>query len=239
MTKYFILGLIFFIGINHAASSFSCFFVNNSTDAVELVCDDLSGDSVKDNCSSILFGEESREIDQLKVKSMKIGACHHHIEQDWKTFLGSFQNLEDFDISFANVDNKDFGSIWKLRRMKKLNATHNRLSYLPFIGDEIYEIDYSYNHIQGDNRRLESLRNSKMIGMINLSHNVISSIPDNTFKDLKELLSLDLSYNRIAAVSPYLFNDCPKLKILLLQNNRIGKLALEKRVSRFLLEILF
>jgi hypothetical protein len=61
-------------------------------------------------------------------------------------------------------------------------------------------------------------RNLKSARLMDLSWNAIESLSDNVFEGLSSLEELDLSVNRIASVSPLAFRSTPALQTLNLEN---------------------
>lgn len=224
MKVFFVLCLLFAMNINSIASELRCKFIDNNPQIIQLNCDEFH--RFDDNCTAILFGENARKTDLMKVNAVKIGSCHRSIEQDWDAFTKKFKNIEDFDVSRANVDNLPL-SFWKLTNMKQINASHNDLRRLPIFASAIRHADFSYNNI-GEFHVSSSLR--MPIRSINLSHNHISSI-GRTYEYFSELWELDLSNNEIATISSYLLMDCPELRILNLENNQIRTFAVTTGVN--------
>ena len=76
-------------------------------------------------------------------------------------------------------------------------------------------LDFSYNLISWLNMTL--ITNN--LKYLNLSHNLLTSINDNTFVSVSSLLDLDLSYNQIGMIRKNSFFGLNNLKTLNLDKN--------------------
>lgn len=221
MKVFLVLCLLFAMQMNSIDAELRCKFVDNNPETVQLNCEILNEFYSNDNCTSTLFGENTQKTDILKVRSMKIGSCQRYI--DWDAFMKKFRNIEDFDVSLANIDYLP-PSFWNLKNMKQINASHNEVRRLPIFASAIRDVDFSYNNMS-EFHVSSSLRTP--IKSLNLSHNQISSIGAPGVY-LAELQSLDLSYNKITMLSGNLLVDCPKLKILNLENNQLRRFTVSQ-----------
>lgn len=222
MKEFLIVGLIFVININLIASKFVCRFIDKNRESIELSCDGRDKFHwADDNCTSIIFDQNSQDPDQMSVRSLKVGSCQREIQENDKKFVKHFKNIEKIDVSTANIRNGDisvFSYIWRFQHLKFINASHNELTEISFIlADNVNEVDFSHNHISNS---FWGISDASFI-TINLSHNRISNLPGDYFSHSKELQILDLSYNQISKISPFFFKNCPKLKILRLDHNQI------------------
>lgn len=187
-----------------------CMFLNNKT-SIWLFC---SIENIVDDCKTELL---TNNYQTLNVKELKIIYCTGSYLNTFP-FMHRFQHLEKLDVSsyeFTNftISEENFS-------LKILIASNNRLTDLrqnylqPMIA--LAEVDFSRNNISFVEKFI-----SKKLKLINLSHNNISKLSDDTFLELHELSNLDMSFNRIETISDNLFVNNRNLEILSLQNNRI------------------
>ncbi|MEQ2242158.1 hypothetical protein ILYODFUR_032946, partial [Ilyodon furcidens] len=83
-------------------------------------------------------------------------------------------------------------------------------------------LDLSYNKIQ----TLPSFSGCESIQKIDLHHNEIEELRENTFTGLMTLRSLDLSWNRVSSVKPNSFFGLTALSKLDLSSNQLSSLPL-------------
>ncbi|XP_031635437.1 toll-like receptor Tollo [Contarinia nasturtii] len=203
-----------------------CFFIQNSTESVELECDTVNVNSSKSKCYSALFEDESMKAGRLKVNELKSGQCR---SQTFDTKLAEmFPNLVTLDISYLglkvtpqNVD-EAIGVSFYFEKLKKLNASHNEIGAL---GDMFYftaninDIDLSHNNISIVSA--SSFATNDAVRKIDLSHNSISTVESLSFEDMGNLRSIDLSHNFLKTFDLGVFMRNVKLRAIHLENNRI------------------
>lgn len=165
-------------------------------------------------------------LDKLKELSLSF---NHLTELDDDCFVGIEESLDILELSFAFatdvfpqralrplsnlrwlvLDNNNFQTIeatafYSFQQLRYINMESNRLHYLP------ERIFLSSVHPE--------LRDVK------LGYNFLEAIPESSFHNLTELLSLDLTGNRIKVLSSGSIMDCPKLVTISLAYNRIQKM---------------
>lgn len=165
-------------------------------------------------------------LDKLKELSLSF---NHLTELDDDCFVGIEESLDILELSFAFatdvfpqralrplsnlrwlvLDNNNFQTIeatafYSFQQLRYINMESNRLHYLP------ERIFLSSVHPE--------LRDVK------LGYNFLEAIPESSFHNLTELLSLDLTGNRIKVLTSGSIMDCPKLVTISLAYNRIQKM---------------
>lgn len=215
----FILCLISFVTIN--ALSFDvkdCFFINNNTESIELVCAGTNGSYPRSDCFS-LFSSTSREIDRAhKIRTLKTGDCRSE-GSGYKRFTSIFTNLQVLDISYSR-----FGDLVRgFEHLEILNASHNGMnSPHNVIPTNLKEIDFSFNEIT-KLRTKDIFPKRHYLFVMNFSHNRISQISNDYLKHFPDLRFLDLSNNLIESLEKHQFEPITKLEILRLENNPINE----------------
>lgn len=129
--------------------------------------------------------------------------------------------VEILDIShneFTTLDPSSFQHIIHLRRLK---ATHNKLSAIPNLGSLPHLIDLNLAHnaipqLTSDLKKFPHLRS------LDLSFNKIVSIPNGIFTNSSKLEHLALSSNKIASIEKGALDNLTSLKTLQLNRNRLA-----------------
>ena len=70
----------------------------------------------------------------------------------------------------------------------------------------------------------ELVQVSSTLASLNLSHNRLSSLTEDSLKGFESLRDLDLSNNELSSLAPTVFSGHRKLERLLLQNNSLSLL---------------
>ncbi|XP_011875216.1 PREDICTED: chaoptin [Vollenhovia emeryi] len=163
-----------------------------------------------------------------KLKELSL-SFNHLTELDDDCFVGLEESLDILELSFAFatdvfpqralrplsnlrwlvLDNNNFQTIeatafYSFQQLRYINMESNRLHYLP------ERIFLSSVHPE--------LRDVK------LGYNFLEAIPESSFHNLTELLSLDLTGNRIRVLASGSIIECPKLVTISLAYNRIQKM---------------
>lgn len=163
-----------------------------------------------------------------KLKQLSL-SFNHLTELDEDCFIGIEESLEILELSFAFatdvfpqralrplsnllwlvLDNNNFQTIdatafYSFQQLRYINLESNRLHYLP------ERIFLSSVHPE--------LRDVK------LGYNFLEAIPEFSFHNLTDLMSLDLTGNRIKLLNSDSIMDCPKLITISLAYNRIVKM---------------
>ena len=174
-----------------------CFFIENITDSVELVCDASKPAYQESDCFLRLFSLDATFSNhRANVKHLKTGRCTSSNLR--RRFFESFTNLRSIDISYFGVE---ILSDLQLKYLQTFNASHNTLTMI----------------------KATNLRYMPDIRNIDLAFNKISSFEYGTFSRLRELRSLNLSFNSIEIFEHDPFRNNKKLDILQLQNNPIKR----------------
>ncbi|XP_008295256.1 leucine-rich repeat-containing G-protein coupled receptor 5 [Stegastes partitus] len=140
----------------------------------------------------------------------------------------AFQNLPELRTLSLNgaADLTEFPDLTGTRSLESLTITGARITSLPGSVCEqlpnLQLLDLSYNQIQ----TLPSFSACESIQKIDLHHNEIEDVEENTFAGLMSLRSLDLSWNRLTSVKPNSFSALPALNKLDLSSNQLSSLPL-------------
>uniref|UniRef100_UPI003AAB514D leucine-rich repeat-containing G-protein coupled receptor 5-like n=1 Tax=Centroberyx gerrardi TaxID=166262 RepID=UPI003AAB514D len=140
----------------------------------------------------------------------------------------AFQNLPELRTLSLNgaADITEFPDLTGTKSLESLTITGARITSLPSSVCEqlpnLQLLDLSYNQIQ----TLPSFSGCESIQKIDLHHNEIEELEENTFHGLLSLRSLDLSWNRLSSVEPDSFSGLPALAKLDLSSNQLSSLPL-------------
>ncbi|XP_030576046.1 leucine-rich repeat-containing G-protein coupled receptor 5 [Archocentrus centrarchus] len=140
----------------------------------------------------------------------------------------AFQNLPELRMLSLNgaADLTNFPDLTGTKSLESLTITGARITSLPSSVCEqlpnLQLLDLSYNQIQ----TLPSFSGCESIRKIDLHHNEVEELEENTFAGLLSLRSLDLSWNRLKSVKPNSFSALPALTKLDLSSNQLSSLPL-------------
>ncbi|XP_070784938.1 leucine-rich repeat-containing G-protein coupled receptor 5-like [Enoplosus armatus] len=140
----------------------------------------------------------------------------------------AFQNLPELRTLSLNgaADLTEFPDLTGTKSLESLTITGARITSLPSSVCEqlvnLQLLDLSYNQIQ----TLPSFSGCESVQKIDLHHNEIEELEENTFHGLMSLRSLDLSWNRLSSVKPNSFSALPALTKLDLSSNQLSSLPL-------------
>nr|XP_020469195.1 leucine-rich repeat-containing G-protein coupled receptor 5 [Monopterus albus] len=140
----------------------------------------------------------------------------------------AFQNLPELRTLSLNgaADLTEFPDLTGTKSLESLTITGARITSLPSSVCEqlpnLQLLDLSYNQIQ----TLPSFSGCESIQKIDLHHNDIEELMENTFHGLLVLRSVDLSWNRLLSVKPNSFSALPALTKLDLSSNQLSSLPL-------------
>ncbi|XP_005742349.1 leucine-rich repeat-containing G-protein coupled receptor 5 [Pundamilia nyererei] len=140
----------------------------------------------------------------------------------------AFQNLPELRMLSLNgaADLTEFPDLTGTKSLESLTITGAQITSLPSSVCEqlpkLQLLDLSYNQIQ----TLPSFSGCESIRKIDLHHNVVEKLEENTFAGLLSLRSLDLSWNRLSSVKPNSFSALPALTKLDLSSNQLSSLPL-------------
>ncbi|XP_041636755.1 leucine-rich repeat-containing G-protein coupled receptor 5A-like [Cheilinus undulatus] len=140
----------------------------------------------------------------------------------------AFQNLPELRTLSLNgaADLTEFPDLTGTKSLESLTITGARITSLPASLCEqlpnLQLLDLSYNQIQS----LPSFSGCESVQKIDLHHNEIEEVEENTFHGLMSLRSLDLSSNRLTSVKMNSFSALPALTKLDLSSNQLSSLPL-------------
>ncbi|XP_070848034.1 leucine-rich repeat-containing G-protein coupled receptor 5-like [Chaetodon trifascialis] len=140
----------------------------------------------------------------------------------------AFQNLPELRTLSLNgaADLTEFPDLTGTKSLESLTITGAQIKSLPSSVCEQLQnlqlLDLSYNQIQ----TLPSFSGCESVQKIDLHHNEIEELEENTFHGLMSLRSLDLSWNRLSSVKLNSFSALPALTKLDLSSNQLSSLPL-------------
>lgn len=207
-----------------------CLFIDNSAEAVELICDNFSEmKSVAGNCYSWLFESESNSDNQMKVKHLKTGQCES--KNAARNVAELFPNLSSLDISSFGLEEPINRVHFHFKNLKNLNASYNKMSILDnnMLTSSLIEMDFSHNNIEVIIST--TFDSAKSLSKINLSHNSINFLMPSLFQSLTELRVIDLSYNLFTLFDIGVYRNNKKLEVIRIENNRINSLVAINSIS--------
>ncbi|XP_035704191.1 relaxin receptor 2 isoform X2 [Folsomia candida] len=133
-----------------------------------------------------------------------------------------FPSLHTLILSGCYVEEIVPGALGKLRKLRVLYLTNNRLRYLAkglFTPSVKVDLDVGGNsdNVTGENSNIRRLF---------LDYNQISVIQEGSFRGLEGLVELNLRHNLITGREMNVFQPLKKLKILHLNHNRIESIRI-------------
>ncbi|KAH3776655.1 toll-like receptor 2 isoform X1 [Dreissena polymorpha] len=122
----------------------------------------------------------------------------------------SFQgvrNLRKLLSNSCNIQTMENDLFKSISNVETVDLSFNLLHYLPMKGEFSQLINLKHLFLQNNN--IETLADNQFQGLylesLDLSHNAISTISNNTFKHMKHLSHLDLSFNRLNSLPSLTF----------------------------------
>lgn len=102
---------------------------------------------------------------------------------------------------------------------QSIDLSWNHFEFVPnFSGNDLLHLDISHNMITTlDDNSFASIKN---LQTLNLKSNKISMLSINAFNHLNQLKKLDLSHNKLSRITSNVFSTLPKLSELILSHNR-------------------
>lgn len=140
----------------------------------------------------------------------------------------AFKNLPELQtLSLNGATNlTEFPDLAGTKSLESLTITGAKISSLPpSVCEQLPNLellDLSYNQLQ----TLPVFSGCDNIQKIDLHHNEIQELEENTFHGLMSLRSLDLSWNKLSSLKPHSFSALPALTSLDLSSNEIVSLPL-------------
>lgn len=122
---------------------------------------------------------------------------------DFKDML-VLSNVSELTIRDCSLAKIKFDDILILKQATKLNVSHNSISVLKSA------------KLGNEQQRMET---------IDLSYNLISSVPDNCFASFSHMKHLNLSHNSISYLSAAAFEGISRLESLFLSYNKLSSVA--------------
>uniref|UniRef100_A0AAV2LLV3 Uncharacterized protein n=1 Tax=Knipowitschia caucasica TaxID=637954 RepID=A0AAV2LLV3_KNICA len=145
--------------------------------------------------------------------------------------LSGLSQLTWLYLDHNNIDIVEEGAFDKLRRVKELDLSSNRIENLPNV--RIFQDCRSMQFLDLGYNQLQSLARNSFAGLFKLSelhleHNELVKVNLAHFPRLISLQKIDLSSNEIEYIEPHVFESSPSLKVLMLDSNRLA--ALDQRI---------
>ncbi|XP_026752440.2 LOW QUALITY PROTEIN: protein artichoke-like [Galleria mellonella] len=142
------------------------------------------------------------QIPKSNIKSLEVTNCEMVSLPDEVYNLPKITQIQVSHNDLTTINLLNFAKNYNLL---KINASNNVIT----------ELDDSHMST------IDLVRNGNIISLIDLSHNLISEIPNNHFKNFDNLLHLNLSHNNINSFEILTFEGLSKLQTLYLSNNKL------------------
>lgn len=124
------------------------------------------------------------------------------------TVVYDFIDVKNIDLSHNEIHDFTLNKFLRLKSLNMLNISNNAINDLVTVPDH-------YNGLT------LFLPNSNSLSVLDLSHNLIVTVPKDYFLDASEILHLNLSHNSIELIDNSTFEGLSKLKTLSLTNNKL------------------
>lgn len=173
----------------------SCFFTDETTESVEIICDYSSGRDATKSCYSWKYKGSSWNAHKSKIKVLKLNCKGESMNP---LFFGAFSNVKELDVSFFDLKSLSSESL-NMKYLEKFNMSHNKLPELS----------------------RSAFKNLPNLVIADFSFNKISNLDIKTFTIFNKLKILDLSNNMIESIDIDLFKNNNELELLRLDNNPI------------------
>lgn len=196
------------------------------------------------NCGRLkhldLFGNSIHELPDwfFGLKSLEHLSLKNNTIVDFPTIVSTIEHLKYLNLSENRIEKLDGQHFQNLMNVEKVDLGYNSIASIPPV-----QIPYpKCRNLSVEGNKLTEFPNAvthvKTLEKLNLSKNGISSISDDAFERLGNLVELDLSDNELTYL-PSSLGKLTKLKKLKLNGNRIKSLPreFENLVSLELLEL--
>lgn len=177
-----------------------------------------------------------RELRNLTIRTHNTDWSTMSLEITPSAFSRDVQNLERLDLSENNMLVFPEGALCTLRNLEYLNMTGNRMrdiSHFQFssahrhpsekCGDNLLVLDLSRNVI--DTLPPNLMSGLRRLQKLYFQGNGLNSIADRALEGLISLTTIRFSDNQLTSLPPELFSDTKELKEIYLNNNTITVLA--------------
>ncbi|XP_063366000.1 toll-like receptor 6 [Cydia amplana] len=126
--------------------------------------------------------------------------------------------------------------LYNLPKLSSLDISHNKINSINLLlslkMENLIIFNASFNVISElEKESFESYKIGSNITIIDLSHNAITTIPDNYFSKFSNLLHLNMSYNKINSLTVVTFEGLTQLETLFLSYNNIK--TIDINLARF------
>lgn len=136
--------------------------------------------------------------------------------------LSNIQNIRFENCSIAEVPNKMFDKFHKLSAVNMSNVKLRNLTFLNhFETRSLEKLDLSHNEI--DKIQNETFQNLNSLEYLNLTYNKISSIDKESFKNLNQIKELSLQHNELQRLDNDLFENWQSPTSIDLSDNHLQK----------------
>lgn len=171
-----------------------------------------------------------KELRHLAVRTHNTDWPNMALEISSKAFTGELVQLERLDLSYNNLWNLPKGSLCPLSNLEFLNLTRNQLREVGnFLFDHNSKCASNLKVLDLSNNIIESLPSIGFSGLVrlqflDLSYNKIAFIADRAFEGLMALATVKLNSNHLSTLPPDLLNDFRDIKEIYLNNNSLSVL---------------
>lgn len=214
---------------------------NYSDGSVVFLCSTASEDDLSffseieyTNCKGLKISFERSKVGKVSFR----GCVRKGLPTNLFSVYTGMQTLNVTDMSLAEIPS-DFD---KLTKLTNLLASHNKLSTIPKLPNDIETIDLSHNKISNCgsfeitaklsdlNFAFNSIQKlcfseiSQNLTILNLTHNQINEIPEILFANAIKLHTIDLSHNNLITMKVMNVVETNQVKVIHLNDNKISHL---------------
>jgi internalin A len=175
-----------------------------------------------------LFGNSIQEIPDwiYQFKSLEHLSLKNNTLKEFPTIVFTLHKINYLNLSDNQISAIDSHHFNNLMKIEKVDVGYNQISIIPndiIINPNCISLSLKGNRLQ---KFPTAISNTSTLEKLDLSENKISSIEDDAFEGLENLIELDLSFNELTYL-PTSIGKLNKLKRLNLSGNKISVLPNE------------
>ncbi|MFM2290491.1 MAG: hypothetical protein RIS29_304, partial [Bacteroidota bacterium] len=175
-----------------------------------------------------LFGNSIQEIPDwfYQFKRLEHLSLKNNILKELPTIVFTLENIKYLNIADNQIHEISGHNFKNLMKIEKVDISYNQIMTIPY--EKITYTKCMYLNIKGNKLQKfpKIVSDTYTLEKLDLSENNISSIDDDAFEGLENLIELDLSFNELQYL-PTSIGKLKKLKRLNLSGNKISSLPKE------------